>query len=347
MKKAKKIELETTTPKERKRKSKKVDYPEPKKKSKINTWKPKPKQVYVEPDGKLFICHFDRIFGQPSLEKFNTFLINKGSYENQLDIITKYTNFFMNCYDTDNELVLAYLKLKFALDLEQMYTAENMNSFIDFIYEVMFTPSMVEKINQMVEDNYLDDIESNTEEKKKYLKNEKKHLESLEFTNQHIKILLRISFGMKIMSPILFHYLSLNMIKIEKDSEIIFNFYFRLFDIFGYSNMYEYYNYDGSLIEKSIDQEIIDRGLEIGRLREVKEGYTKRYIDDSDGSYYTPGRIYMYNKLFVYVKAKVLESSSNNSTIFDKQELFGVDVYTVINQFTKKVLISENMVKQY
>ena len=31
---------------------------------------------------------------------------------------------------------------------------------------------------------------------KKYLKNEKKHLESLEFTNQHIKILLRISFGM-------------------------------------------------------------------------------------------------------------------------------------------------------
>ena len=44
-------------------------------------------------------------------------------------------------------------------------------------------------------------------------------------------------------------------------------------------------------------------------------------------------------------KAKVLESYANNSPIFSQREIFGTDVYTVVNQFTKKVLISENMVK--
>ena len=41
----------------------------------------------------------------------------------------------------------------------------------------------------------------------------------------------------------------------------------------------------------------------------------------------------------------MLESYANNSTIFSQREIFGTDVYTVVNQFTKKVLISENMVK--
>ena len=53
----------------------------------------------------------------------------------------------------------------------------------------------------------------------------------------------------------------------------------------------------------------------------------------------------MFNKLYVYVKTKVLESDSNNRTIFEQREIFGIDVYTVISQFTKVVLISENMVK--
>ena len=205
-----------------------------KRKSKINTWKPKSdSQIIVERDGKLFVCNFEKLFGyKEKLDPYKIFIIGKESYINQLDIISHYTNFFINNYDFDNELVTAYLKIKFALDKQNLFNANNMQSYIDFIYEVMFTDTMVDKIVQMVEENYLDDIESddssNTESvtgKKKYVKNEKKHLESLEFTNQHIKILLAISFGMKIMSPALFHYIQKNNIKIEKDSDIIFKFY--------------------------------------------------------------------------------------------------------------------------
>ncbi|MDE7089080.1 MAG: hypothetical protein K2O54_03080, partial [Prevotella sp.] len=184
---------------------------------------------------------------------------------------------------------VAYLKIKYAIDKEKKFDESNPGQLIDLIYEVFFTDSIIRKICDLVDDNYLDDIET-TDDTKKYTGKNKKHLESLEFTNQHIKILLRISFGMKCIAPILFHYISINGIKLDKDSDMIYNFYRKLFDIFS---------------------------------------------DDTN----------MYNKLFVYVKAKVLESKSHNSTIFEQRDIFGGDEYMVIHQFLKKVLISENMAK--
>lgn len=317
--------------------------------SKINTWKPKEWQKIVDRDGKLFVCHFERIFGHPEkLSVYDRFIISKESYVNQLDIIVAYANFFINNYDFDNELCMAYLKIKYALDKQKLYNELNMDSYIDFLYEVMFTDTMVQKIVQMVEDNYLDDIETETEEKAQYLKNSKRHLESLEFTNQHIKILLAISFSMKVMSPALFHYIQLNHIKLEKDTEIIYNFYKKLFVIFGYVNTYELCSMNGDIIKDKITKEEMDKIITDNFLEPTKEGDTvKYYFTDTDGEikYYTKTFINMYNKLFVYVKAKVLEANSNNAPIFAQREIFGVDTYSVINQFTKKVLISENVVK--
>ena len=257
-------------------------------KAPIHTWKPTKETNFVDCDGKLFIIHFDKIFGINELSMYNKFMIKKCSYENQLDIIVKYANFFMNNYDPENELALAYIKLKQAID-KKVYDKDNMNALISAIYEIMFTPSIIEKIEIMTEENYLDDIES-SDDPKAYSTKDKKHLESLEFTNQHIKLLLEISFCMKIMSPVIFHYFAINLIKLEKDSDYIFRFYEKLFDIFG---------------------------------------------KDCN----------MYNKLFIYVKAKVLESKSNNEMIYGQREILGVDEYSVINLFVRKVLISENMVK--
>ena len=326
-----------------------AELPRSKRTAMINTWKPKDYQIIVERDGKLFVCHFDRLFGHgEKLKVYNRFLIGKQSYVNQLDTITQYTNFFINNYDFDNELVMAYLKIKYALDKEKIFNEHNMNSYIDYIYEVMFSDTLVEKIRKMVDENYLDDIESDTEEKKKYLRNEKKHLESLEFTNQHIKILLMISFSMKIMSPALFHYIQLNNIRIEKDSEIIFHFYHKLFDLFGYADTYEICNVKDDIIEASgLTKEEVERAVFENNLTPVGKGNdTEWHFTDGEGEhYYTRTKINMYNKLYVYVKAKVLESNASNSPIFSQREIFGVDVYSVVNQFTKKVLISENVVK--
>lgn len=214
------------------------------KKSKIVTWKPKPEDNITVSDGKIFRVKFEELLGPDKVEKYDNFYIKKSSYEKQLDIITRYVNFFMKFYDQEHEMAMNYLKIKYALDKEKRFGPDDYNQLIDLIYEVFFTPSIVQKICQLVEDNYLDDIE-NGEDSKKYNKKEKKHLESLEFTNQHIKILLRISFGMKCMSPIVLHYVYINSIKLDKESELIFQFYKRLFDIFGdgvnmYNKLYVY-----------------------------------------------------------------------------------------------------------
>ena len=138
------------------------------------------------------------------------------------------------------------------------------------------------------------------------MKNEKKHLESLEFTNQHIKILLRISFGMKLMSPLLFHYLAINIYKIEKDDDVIFRFYHKLFTIFGYGNDYERFDKDGNLLERGIDKSVIDDALKNGTVTKTTEdGRVYKYYLES-GDYYTLTKIDMYNKLYVYVNQKSL-----------------------------------------
>lgn len=82
----------------------------------IAKWKPKESEIYVSSDNKIFVVEFDKIFGKPKYGVYNRFIIRKESYENQLDVMCKYINYFINFYDTHEELVNAYLKIKFALD---------------------------------------------------------------------------------------------------------------------------------------------------------------------------------------------------------------------------------------
>lgn len=259
----------------------------------INTWKPRTaKEVIVESNDQMFIVHFEKFFPL-KMEKFDTFYVRKSSFEPHLAVSAKYINYFINRYDMDNELVLAFLKLKWLLDEKKFFTAENVHQLIDLIYELVFTPTICEKIRQLVDDNYLDDIERDVT---KYKSNANQdYLESLEFTNKHNKILLRISFGMRIICPIMYHYFCINKIKPDtlkdkKDVTIVYDFYYPLFKLF------------------------------------------------SDG-------VDMFNKLYVYIKRKVLDSSYHNQKIFNQRDIFGDDIMLVIERFVKTRLIVDNMVK--
>ena len=159
--------------------------------SKMNTWKPKKSEVMVEQDGNLFVVHFDKIFNQPNLKPLTNFILKKSSYINQLPIITRYTNFFINCYDPENDLCMAYLKLKYALDKERKFNETNTEALIDLIYEIMFTDRLCEKITRMVEENYLDDIEKG-DESGKYKKNNKEYCLYLRKYQQNLIVLVKI-----------------------------------------------------------------------------------------------------------------------------------------------------------
>jgi hypothetical protein len=221
--------------------------------------------------------------------------VKKSSYEEHLRVFSSYIDYFINRYDPENELVTAYLKIKYEIDKVGAFTRENPQALIDLIYELIFTPSMCQKIRDMVHDNYLDDIEKVSPDVTYKQNTDKRYLESLEFKNIHIEILLRISFAMKLIVPVMFHYFTKNKIKPDelkpkRDVSIIYDFFSPTLELFQ-------------------------------------------------------DNVNIFNKLFVYVKRKVVDSAFHNEKIFRQREIFGDDPALLIEKFIKKQFISENIVK--
>ena len=74
----------------------------------------------------------------------------------------------------------------------------------------------------MVDDNYYVDLSSNSGIK---------YNESLEFTREHAIVMMQISVSMKLMVPVMFHYL--NARNKIKNRQLIYRFYAGLFDLYG------------------------------------------------------------------------------------------------------------------
>ena len=186
----------------------------------VDEWKPTKNDNKVTYDGKLIVIPFDKLFNKPNVDSLNNFIIKKESYVKKLDDLTHYINYFIKYYDADNELLLAYLKLKFLIDNKK--NKISLSTFIKLIYNILFTDNMVDKVVKMVEDNYYIDLTSDTGIK---------YNETLEFTKEHAKVMMQISVSMKLMVPVMFHYLnSYGLIKVRK---YIYRFYEGLFDLYG------------------------------------------------------------------------------------------------------------------
>lgn len=186
----------------------------------VDDWKPKKSQSIVKYDGKMIVVPFDELFNRPTIDTLNNFIIKKESYVKKLPEITHYINYFLEYYDTDKELIMAYLKLKFLIDNKDNHIS--LASAIKMIYDILLTESIQDKVKKLVEDNYYIDLSSD---------NGIKYNESLEFTTEHAKVMMQISMSMKLMIPVMFHYLnSNNMIKIKR---LLYRFYEGLFDMYG------------------------------------------------------------------------------------------------------------------
>lgn len=159
---------------------------------KLSDWKNNDYPVTV--DGRLIKIDFSSVFGErieelniPDIERF---LIKKNSYEANLELVARYINYFIEFYDEDNELLLSYLKLKYLVDNKNKEHKLGVKLMKSYIYNILITPSVVEKIKQMTRDNYLLDIDSD--------KKIQDYKEDTRFTDLHAKILLSASTAAKI-----------------------------------------------------------------------------------------------------------------------------------------------------
>lgn len=190
-------------------------------KIKVEEWIASPKENIVKHDGKVMVIPFDEIFNK-SNDSLNVFVIKKEAYTNNLPMICHYINYFINFYDDNDELLLAYLRLQFLIDTKKKVFKSHKH-FIKCMYETIMTDSIIKKIDQMVEDNYDIDVESNNDNTA--------YSEELKYTNEHTKILLKISTGMKLLVPVIFNYISCK--NIDNYEKFLFKCYFELFNIYG------------------------------------------------------------------------------------------------------------------
>lgn len=140
---------------------------------------------------------------------------------------------------------------------------------------------MKEKIIRMVEENYVDDIEA---ENMKNMQNPdmlsimQRKKKSLEFLNVHVKAMLQISFGIKILSFIINHFAVMRSINIQKNIDIFYDFYIDMFNVFEfdfniYNKIYAYvenkvnssYNFNKSIFEQQ-EIEGKDKSIIINQL---------------------------------------------------------------------------------
>lgn len=211
---------------------------------------------------KTMIIKFDKELSHVNNENIsalNEWKVTKLSYSSYLPKMCEELNFFESIYDREGELITALFRIKYLIDADNIsYTMRNFEAFRDLCYKTIFTPSIKEKIIRLVEENYVDDIEETTMRNMNnpdILSIMQRKKKSLEFKNEHVKAMLMISFGVKILSFIINHFAVMRSLNIQKNIGIFYDFYYPMFEVFEFDfNIYnKIYAYVESKVNSSIN----------------------------------------------------------------------------------------------
>jgi hypothetical protein len=234
---------------------------------------------------KILIIKFNKELnqlGNENISVLNEWKVTKLSYSTYLPKLCEELNFFETMYDKEGELIAALFRIKYLIDVDNIsFTLKNFDAFKDLCYKTIFTPSIKAKITQMVEENYMDDIEAeNTNNMKNpdMLSIMQRKKKSLEFLNEHVKAMLEIAFGIKILSFIINHFAVMRSINIQKNIDLFHKFYIDMFEVFEhdfniYNKIFAYienkvnssYNFNKSIFEQQ-EIEGKDKSIIINQL---------------------------------------------------------------------------------
>lgn len=134
----------------------------------------------------------------PVIERLSYASISKISFLNNLEAAPlRYINYFIEYFDPDDELMLAYFNLMFQIMLDDKDVELDPRSFIEAIYAAFTTDSMIHKIYQMVEYN----VDASL-----IKKSDRKFDESIQLTIEHLKAIMGVSILHKFAIPLVSHY---------------------------------------------------------------------------------------------------------------------------------------------
>lgn len=172
----------------------------------VDEWMPqRPEEVIVSCRAGYFIAPLSIFFNidSESGDNLNKFILStKKCYNSPAmrEHLFRYVNYFCNYYDTDFEYLSVLLAIKTKVDrFDQSVYPIDM-----FFYDMeryIISPSIVNKVKKMVEDNYYQDL-TYTNVKSP----------TLQYTNEHAKLLHTMSILMDLCIPLLTNYAYMNKI---------------------------------------------------------------------------------------------------------------------------------------
>lgn len=163
----------------------------------LNTWIPNPEDIHFYHDDNVVKARFSEILGE-EIDGLDTFLIMKKHYKVRMDDITQHINYFIKFYDAEKEYLLAMLSMKYLIDKNKDLSQK---AFKDILIARVMTVSFVQNLTRMAKDLYTVNI--NTDKEGKYKSTPK-------ITNEHAKIILAVSFAIRLILPLCIHFSNTN-----------------------------------------------------------------------------------------------------------------------------------------
>lgn len=209
---------------------------------KVIDWEPTPEQEVYKHASNVLIAPILQLYGAPESKYpfLNMFsLQNKDAYrkEKMRIHLCKYLNYFNTYYDTDQSLLIAYGKIKVMTDY---YTDEyDIEAFKQDIKQLILSPSMMLKVDLLNRDNFSLDLKFNTD------------MEVLAYDESHGKVLMKASMFMKMIIPIMTHYISKNSERIPHVHDFIISIYYLIFNAFNMDIISKMYETANKIVDKS------------------------------------------------------------------------------------------------
>lgn len=200
----------------------------------VDDWNPEPQDNIFKHTKGAIIVPLSSILYNTVNNNFDLFRVStKRCYDRpkMRHHTTHYINYFEKFYDEDKELLMIYGNIKYLIDYVPGYDKD---AFIYDICRYILSPSILYKVTLMDRDNYIQDLSNCSYANKKNA--------SLQYTDKHGHILMKISILINLVIPLVTHFLfarevqDTNGLLLEIYDKII---HLDIFDCDMYSKLYE------------------------------------------------------------------------------------------------------------
>lgn len=126
------------------------------KKTRFIEWEPKQDDIIIRHKGSQIYVNFPALFPEDVEDSATCVFVMRSKRADLQNLICEQINFFTALYDDDNDLITSMLIAKYITDSEQ-YTIKTFEQYYEKLFEILFPPRTMEKIQLMVEENDVGD----------------------------------------------------------------------------------------------------------------------------------------------------------------------------------------------